>query len=1267
MQYVPEPQNAPPQLPQQDAPQQPQYVRQSQQPQHAQQQEPVQALAAQQQPGHAPPGDQVAFQLVEEACTEACTPQPGDCTERDLVIAQAAEVDLQLTRGNPSQYRRMIEDYQRTFIRLITRLSELLDALHRDCRPLVSTRIDMIAEVDCVRANEQDPFVGENLRKPELEEMRRDQADYANVLRQAHPIGQVRMERSYAALLHQLDPQREREMTLQRVMAFRELLERFDVLLEAGNDASADRKTVANFLRLTPNHQAQAIYKEDIDFARLAGYAGRPATQPQFEGDLVLVMRDVIGQGDCLPLSLAFALWGNVENGKLVRLMSAISVSNDEDVMNLIVDDPDLPKRAQRSGAGLEAYLKFVVQPGNYLGELELAGFMRGMNEYLCKNNQWYCAVWMTTLDSDYSDAAVAAKLAGPPDLTYPANARYAISDTNCIRLVFEDTGNVNTCHYRPVAVIEADRLPREEQCSFCMKVVAEWFELTAKERLGDMSCTGCMEGKRGRFHSAVTHTAEEELPQEMFGDNGNMKPEWVEFFMRRCADRARDQLLFNEKQERKSLIDVERYWIWELVLTTQKLSYFYIAQELRATSQFGKECVMFRRDPSNGNSSHALIGASKNGLWHQDGASPWTFSSLVALTLGGDQSVTPMRELKWDFEEFGKKFAVELAAAEKKTKKGLYPDKSRWRTGNWGPFVIKSRDIGLRHIVAFVTTAVASLRKAIGDMPLCPAPRYADGGETTMFMVGKMNHTRPGGDQDDRKLVYTAGMLRPDSMDGETWAQTRLAVIAGTFRSASMSTEFPLNTEVPTETRKSAEFNESALLEMLLTQMIDWGYRLNEPSNQLLLHRNLARAITVVDSALPDQTTSTMRAIVEGIGGPHPSWQTSLIVCTGLIDKVGWISHGDNYTFLMVTICQIISGHEQETALFWRKDSLDKFEHKSNMNDDAHHYVSAGKKLGMTLAQFAKARTSVSLEEDIALRDMLHEIYVDLQESIAMYKTEVNFRLYNPGPYDEYDFVSPLNMLMKLWALEFDLHGEASTATQAAWEILGLMSFEAATKVALIETAVLAHQDIDNELSRFLYLFTHCLFALCNYGTLGINRHDEYAGSFNPYQLYLMACRFFGAMLKEHEFSQDASIHRTTLNHFELLCELGTCILLFEERGQLYPPGMAIGPLYFFELANQYLMLDSGKLADNLNLGKKTKYIAAHHHITFLLFRATVERALLWKYVPTLPVHQRSWLTRFVTWSLPTVILTIIEKYVGEKAPETHAKPRKIYDLTGD
>ncbi len=63
-------------------------------------------------------------------------------------------------------------------------------------------------------------------------------------------------------------------------------------------------------------------------------------------------------------------------------------MSNDEDVMNLIVDDPDLPKRAQRSGAGLEAYLKFVVQPGNYLGELELAGFMRGMNEYLCKNNQ---------------------------------------------------------------------------------------------------------------------------------------------------------------------------------------------------------------------------------------------------------------------------------------------------------------------------------------------------------------------------------------------------------------------------------------------------------------------------------------------------------------------------------------------------------------------------------------------------------------------------------------------------------------------------------------------------------------------------------------------------------------------------------------------------------------------------------------------------------------------------------------------------------------
>jgi hypothetical protein len=135
--------------------------------------------------------------------------------------------------------------------------------------------------------------------------------------------------------------------------------------------------------------------------------------------------------------------------------------------------------------------------------------------------------------------------------------------------------------------------------------------------------------------------------------------------------------------------------------------------------------------------------------------------------------------------------------------------------------------------------------------------------------------------------------------------------------------------------------------------------------------------------------------------------------------------------------------------------------------------------------------------------------------------------------------------------------------------------------------------------------------------------------------------------MLSNYVYPDPESLHQTIVQHFELLYELGTCVLLFEERGELHPHGMRISPLHFYQIANDLLMDNTQKFADTLKLSKQDNYTSVHHYITWLFFRATLERAWLCQSLPILPTPVWSFLTR-VDIPLPKTILSIIEEFYG-------------------
>jgi len=359
----------------------------------------------------------------------------------------------------------------------------------------------------------------------------------------------------------------------------------------------------------------------------------------------------------------------------------------------------------------------------------------------------------------------------------------------------------------------------------------------------------------------------------------------------------------------------------------------------------------------------------------------------------------------------------------------------------------------------------------------------------------------------------------------------------------------------------------------------------------------------------------------------------------------------------MMLLLCELIKTHQPEPAKIMKTLTLNKI-CLSKCTQDMHTYA------GMLLS-------GASAIDEQALCG--HEGYGAVALQLSVLTEAYNTHQANEDRRDVHHFNYKLltEKLVDTWSLEYCEKGNAYETSQTVWRILGLLSFE----LAFMRTTIKSYNEIVNgrllsqDVRNFLFLFTHCILCLCEWGMAAFDRTDVVPGLFNLHQLYLLAAALLDEMTSSYIYPNNQSLHRIIQAEPEVLSELAWVCVLLETPGVFTPPGMRITPLHLYRIMNQHLFNDEGRFEE-----EKYAYLQGSPNsvynvqITFSLFRATLERAWLYGDIPTLPMRRNCWLDRYISQWFPYDLVVLMEDYAG--APPLghyHMTHPNTVDLTGE
>ena len=978
--------------------------------------------------------------------------------------------------------------------------------------------------------------------------------------------------------------------------------------------------------------------------------------------------------GDCLVCGVARYVLGDPTLVSPMRLLFALAVRDIPDRDQVMVPDFTLPQAVQRNDA-LEDNMEYIVSPGKYIDQLELAAFMHQYNLYRDDNGEEKEVTFIWQVNEDENVEAV---LAGPPKYSIPDDQQY---HGHGMCLLYRFFANPQKCHWDTVTPTDpTDRLlPLSVKCTYCEHQVEEWFELTSRENQGKVSCAGCRGNKSGRWHRGTTNDKENKLCKDMFENPEKLKKEVSDFILLRIAQRRVDKLSSMQKTQRKTTIGVVRYFLSEVMLRSSTRLNWFNSQELQLSVQFGGCVVCYRADPADGTEPHFMDGSFERGFFHIDTVLERSISTIMALAV---QDPTIFRSpfdfnfdeyfIQWDKHIFPN--AV-MASGQAVMAKSSCPEAMAAKVMN-----NKQKDDGLKIILGFAANAAQRLFTAISGATTDAAPCSKTSIGDVKSFFAKTMHARPhnvdaDAPSDIKRLVYFGlswffGGKKLSPQDEITARNMR----DGSHTNARQSSETTLQCELVEDMAAgtSIKNREKAFLRQITKALIEHGYREGHVSEK---NFGSEQAEMKEDSA-----EALRRSVRASTGDDVPSWGALLRVCDGEDTQNVWKTDGDIVTFMVCVLCATIVAHEPWTA-FEAKRLIIQKQQASKAAKKATPYVDAGKLLGYKI-------WNRGLDGVCGNVAMAKAQAIELQAWSERYQRYI-FAFYEEAPNGTFEtYKGFTNVLVYSWARSFAVDGEASDTVRAIWKILGTMSFEISWMLTLARTVdVHKRQRFPDNLREFIYLLTHCVLCLCEYGTVAFDTHDKRPGGFcKQYSamLYSWAHSFMVALTMKFNYPVMKSLHAAIETEFEIFAEIALILLLLEPNNTLTPRAMGITPLIVYQIMNDHLMTPTGEFTKDFlsTLDRANHYTVGHHYITFAFLRAACERASLRQshLIPKAAVRRHAWLERLLKHTKhPTNpepffergrFIMVLEPHLFRKIEEFVVAPSETssrIDLTGD
>jgi hypothetical protein len=209
----------------------------------------------------------------------------------------------------------------------------------------------------------------------------------------------------------------------------------------------------------------------------------------------------------------------------------------------------------------------------------------------------------------------------------------------------------------------------------------------------------------------------------------------------------------------------------------------------------------------------------------------------------------------------------------------------------------------------------------------------------------------------------------------------------------------------------------------------------------------------------------------------------------------------------------------------------------------------------------------------------------------------------------------------------------------------LAMMSDEVELMLAAVtSTDVHKGKRLPGNVRAFIYLLTHCVLCMIEYGGATFDRSDPRPDAYNTAIVYRWANSFLMALTEQYVFPVYQSLHVVVETETEIVAEVALILLLLEPDDTLKPDGMAITPLYVYQIMNRHLMSESGEFTKEFlgKIAEESHYTIGHIYITFAFLRAECERAGLrkLKLIPQAPVRPHPWIERifFDSMGVPKV-----------------------------
>jgi len=473
-------------------------------------------------------------------------------------------------------------------------------------------------------------------------------------------------------------------------------------------------------------------------------------------------------------------------------------------------------------------------------------------------------------------------------------------------------------------------------------------------------------------------------------------------------------------------------------------------------------------------------------------------------------------------------------------------------------------------------------------------------------------------------------------------------------------------------------------LVEQLTHDLIDLAYR--DGQKEKTAEAGLEAKATGRRQLLKDEEDKKLKAekakgYKEALARAVPdavSWSKMLAQCDGQSRQEVWgplPKNGDRVTFMICVLSAIINVFEPFTARITKDQALAKFQnHKwgAKAAGKPSPYFTCAKQLNYAWWRLGTEAEQLSARKEAGSR------MKEVNEWVVLYGNYIKAKEEEGIFFFEYEQFT--NVLVYAWAAAFSADGEASSVVRLIWKILGLMSFEMEYMLTVI-VSVDTHrgQRLPDNIRGYIYLLTHCVFCLCEYGIVAIERGDKRPGVFSVSVMYAMAQSVLEALTNKYIFSADQSLRGVIETETELIAEVAAALVLLEPNNTVNPRGMRMTPLHVYDIMNKQLMTEEGvfekTFLDKLE-SAKDPYTTGHHYITFAFLRAVLERASLQEaqLIPNAVCRLNGWAYKAffhvshpkISLFLPTVLWRKVEEFVLH--PEGYLKGNIDYtyvDLT--